>query len=30
LEWIPVMVDTVPLIIWLVLVALMKNFCVFE
>jgi hypothetical protein len=26
LEWIPVMVDTVPLIIWLVYVALMKNF----
>jgi hypothetical protein len=26
LEWIPVMVDTVPLIVWLVLVALMKNF----
>jgi hypothetical protein len=26
LEWIPVMVYTVPLIIWLVLVALMKNF----
>jgi hypothetical protein len=27
LEWIRVMVDTVPLIIWLVLVALMKDFC---
>jgi hypothetical protein len=26
LEWIPAMVDTVPLIIWLVYVALMKNF----
>jgi hypothetical protein len=26
LEWIPIMVDMVPLIIWLVLVALMKNF----
>jgi hypothetical protein len=26
LEWIPVLVDTVPLIIWLVFVALMKNF----
>jgi hypothetical protein len=26
LEWIPVMVDTVPLIIWLVYVVLMKNF----
>jgi hypothetical protein len=26
LEWIPVMVDTVRLIIWLVLVALMRNF----
>jgi hypothetical protein len=26
LEWIPVLVDTVPLIIWLVYVALMKNF----
>ncbi len=30
LEWIPVMVDTVLLIIWLVLVALMMNFHVFE
>jgi hypothetical protein len=27
LEWIPAMVDTVPLIIWLVYVGLMKNFC---
>jgi hypothetical protein len=27
LEWIPVMVDTVPLIIWLVFITLMKNFC---
>jgi hypothetical protein len=27
LEWIPAMVDTVPLIIWLVFIALMRNFC---
>jgi hypothetical protein len=26
LEWIPVLVDTVPLIVWLVYVVLMKNF----
>jgi uncharacterized membrane protein len=26
LEWIPAMVDTVPLIVWLVYVVLMKNF----
>jgi hypothetical protein len=26
LEWIPVLVDTVPLIIWLVYIVLMKNF----
>jgi hypothetical protein len=26
LEWIPAMVDTVPLIVWSVYVALMKNF----
>jgi hypothetical protein len=30
LEWIPVMVDTVLLIIWLLWVALMTNFRVFE
>jgi hypothetical protein len=30
LGWIPVMVDTVLLIIWLVYFALMKNFHVFE
>jgi hypothetical protein len=30
LEWILVMVDTVPLIIWLVYVALMRNSRVFE
>jgi hypothetical protein len=27
LEWIPVLVDTVPLIIWLLYFVLMKNFC---